>query len=108
MTSAPRMSGGAHLQQDPVNHCNGSHDSNDALRSIDWHRCTLRSDTEAKEEAGNEEVPPCVREALPDTRDERNEGGKEDRATASKVLVHGRGDPAADNAAAQLVRKPVR
>ena len=62
----------------------------------------LRADTEAKEEASDEEMPPGVRKTLPDARDERDERRNEDGATTAKVLVHGRREIAADDAAAKL------
>ena len=67
----------------------------------DWRRAlgrvhgdggTLWTDTETKDEAGDEEVPPRVGQALPDTGDEGQERGDKDGAATSEPVVHGRGD----------------
>ncbi len=61
--------------------------SGNPLRSVDRNGCALGSNSEAKEEAGNEEVPPCVREALPDTSKEGNQRGDEYRASTTEPLI---------------------
>lgn len=62
----------------------------------------FRADSEAEEEACNEEMLPGVGEGLPKTGGKGDETGDEDGVAAAEVFVEGMCNPAADGEAAEV------
>ena len=78
------------------------------LGGIDGNGGGFRADPETKDETRDEQVPPRVRKALPETSDEGDERGDKDGSPPPEVLVQWRREPAADNTAAELHEAHVR
>ena len=89
-------------QHSPHHHKRTPNNRRRALRRIYRHRRALGPNTEAEDKARDEEVLPGVGDALPDAGREREEGGDEDRAAAAEPFVQRGGEPAAEDAAAEL------
>lgn len=85
-----------------------TNDRRRTLRGIHRDRRGLGANTESEEETCDEEVPPCVGDSLPDTSREREECTDEDGTATAETLVERGGDPATDQATAQLDRRSTR
>ena len=64
----------------------GTH-GRDVLGSIDWGRRGLGAHADAEEEAGDEELLPCLRKGAADDRESAEDATEEDDAAPAKPVV---------------------
>lgn len=86
----------------PHHYHSATNDRRCALCGVDGYRSRLGTDTEPENETSNEEMLPGIGYTLPDTSDEREEGGDEDRSTAAKHTIQWCSQPTTDQTTAQL------
>jgi hypothetical protein len=60
------------------------------------------SDSQAENKPSDEQMGPAVREALPNTCYERQEGSDEDSPPAAQVVVQRRREPTAENGTTEV------
>ena len=70
--------------------------------AIDGDSCGFGTNTESKGEAGDEHVPPCVGERLPETCERGEDTGDEDGTAAAEIVVEWDSEPASDKGAAEI------